>query len=40
MRDILACYESGQMSEAQWQKHLKDELFAAWYKKHLAKAEG
>lgn len=27
---ILACYRSGQMTEAQWQDHMRDELFAAW----------
>lgn len=27
---ILACYQSGQMSERQWQEHLKDETFRAW----------
>ena len=26
----LACYRSGQISEPQWQEHLKDEVFAAW----------
>lgn len=30
---LLACYRSGQISEAQWQEHLKDELFAAWLKR-------
>lgn len=28
--DILACYRSGQMSEAQWQEHLRDEVFRRW----------
>jgi hypothetical protein len=32
---ILACYKTGQMSERQWQEHLKDELFSAWVKKHI-----
>lgn len=27
---VLACYLSGQMSEAQWQDHLADPLFALW----------
>lgn len=30
----LASYQSGQITEAQWQEHLKDELFAAWYAKN------
>lgn len=31
---LLACFKSGQVSERQWQEHLKDEHFAAWVKKH------
>jgi hypothetical protein len=31
---ILACYRSGQMTEQQWQEHLKDEHFAAWVEKY------
>jgi hypothetical protein len=27
---LLACYRSGQMSEAQWAQHLRDPLFAAY----------
>lgn len=27
---LLECYRSGQMSEAQWQGHLQNEMFAAW----------
>jgi hypothetical protein len=27
---ILQCYRSGQISEKQWQEHLKDEVFAKW----------
>lgn len=27
---ILACYQSGQISEAQWNEHLKDDLFKKW----------
>jgi hypothetical protein len=27
---LWACYKSGQMSEAQWQAHLRDPLFAAY----------
>ncbi len=30
---ILSCYLSGQMSEKQWQEHLKDDLFRAWLKR-------
>tara|TARA_B100000378_G_scaffold278633_1_gene282608 strand:- start:3222 stop:3350 length:129 start_codon:yes stop_codon:yes gene_type:complete len=29
-RHILACYRAGQMSERQWQEHLRDPLFALW----------
>ena len=32
---ILACYFSGQMTEAQWQEHLQDEVFARWVKMHV-----
>lgn len=31
---LLAVYRSGQMSEAQLQRHLKDALFARWYARH------
>jgi len=31
---LLACYKSGQMTEAQWQAHLADPLFRAWVKRH------
>jgi len=32
---LLACYRSGQMSEAQLQVHLRDDrMFAAWYKRY------
>ena len=27
---LYACYRSGQMSERQWQEHLRDPLFALW----------
>jgi hypothetical protein len=27
---LLACYKSGQVSERQWQEHLKDADFARW----------
>ena len=30
---LLACYQSGQISERQWQDHLKDEVFEAWFKR-------
>lgn len=30
---LLECYRSGQITEAQWQEHLKDEIFAAWLKR-------
>jgi hypothetical protein len=33
---ILICYTSGQMSERQWQEHLKEDDFAAWLDKHTA----
>lgn len=33
MDNLLLAYKSGQMSEAQWQEHLKDELFCAWLKR-------
>lgn len=32
---LLACYRSGQIPEAAWQEHLKDEAFAAWVRQHL-----
>jgi hypothetical protein len=30
---LLACYKSGQVSERQWQEHLKDADFAEWMEK-------
>lgn len=27
---LLACYKSGQVSERQWQEHLKDTDFSDW----------
>jgi len=27
---LLSCYKSGQVSERQWQEHLKDADFATW----------
>lgn len=35
-RQLLDCYRSGQMTEAQWAEHLKDELFAAWVRRTAA----
>lgn len=35
---LLSCYRSGQMSERQWQEHLRDELFAAWCKRETGAA--
>lgn len=29
---LLMCYKSGQVSERQWQEHLKDADFAEWMK--------
>jgi len=34
---LLECYRAGQMSEAEWQQHLQDELFAAWLKRNGAR---
>ena len=31
---LLECYRSGQISERQWQAHLRDEVFRAWLKRH------
>ncbi|HLW27648.1 MAG TPA: hypothetical protein VKY54_07935 [Kiloniellales bacterium] len=30
---LLACYLSGQVSERQWQEHLKDQRLRDWLKK-------
>lgn len=27
---LIACYRSGQIPEAAWQEHLRDEVFAQW----------
>ena len=27
---LLACYRAGQISEAAWQEHLRDEVFRRW----------
>lgn len=31
---VLECYKSGQVSERQFQEHLKDPLFSKWLEKH------
>ena len=31
---LLACYRSGQVSERQWQEHLKDIDFVGWLDNH------
>lgn len=31
---LLACYRSGQVSERQWQEHLKDKKLRQWLEKH------
>jgi hypothetical protein len=33
---LLACYKSGQVSELQWQEHLKDADFAKWLDQHAS----
>jgi hypothetical protein len=35
--NLLICYRSGQISEYQWQQHLKDEVFVAWLKRNQVK---
>lgn len=37
--NLLACYRSGQVSEAQWHQHLSDPAFAAWLKDAEAKTQ-
>lgn len=32
---VLACYRSGQISERQWQDHLKDPLFKLWIERRM-----
>ena len=32
---LLACYRSGQISERQWQEHLKGKAFLAYVCQHL-----
>jgi len=32
---LIACIRSGQVSEKQIQEHLKDEVFRAYYEKHM-----
>lgn len=31
---LIACYRSGQISESAWQEHLRDEVFAAYVRRH------
>jgi len=31
---LLDCYRSGQIDSRQWAEHLKDELFAAYVRRH------
>lgn len=31
---LLACYLSGQISDSQWQEHLRDDVFRAWLKRN------
>ena len=33
---LLACYRSGQVSERQWQEHLKDREFREWVEEEAA----
>ena len=35
---VHACYRSGQVSERQWQEHLRDPLFALWVGRKRAAA--
>ena len=30
---LLQCYLSGQMTESEWQEHLRDHVFVAWLKR-------
>lgn len=32
-QQLVECYKSSQMTERQWQEHLKDEVFTAWLRK-------
>lgn len=32
-QNLLGCYRSGQMSEAQWEQHLEDKDFVEWLRK-------
>lgn len=32
---LLACYRSGQITEQQWQEHLRDEVLFAWLKRRI-----
>lgn len=33
-QSLWELYRAGQISERQWQEHLKDELFVAWLKRN------
>jgi hypothetical protein len=37
---LLACYRSGQISPAQWERHMADEVFAAWVRARTASTSG
>lgn len=32
---LLACRLSGQVSDRQWQEHLKDEVFVKWLERRM-----
>lgn len=32
---LYQCYQSGQVAEEQWQKHLQDRKFAVWLRRKL-----
>lgn len=31
--NILSCYKSGQITEKQWEEHMKDDVFRKWAEK-------
>jgi hypothetical protein len=37
-RLLFYCYYSGQMSEKQWQDHLRDSGFSKWISQHFGKS--
>ena len=37
---LLACYRSGQVSERQWQEHLRDREFREWVEARAAPPAG